>query len=136
MLILLLLLGGITLGVWGSIQDPGTLWTRIGTWAGFLLAIGGGFWWFAWWFRSSKCIKLSISNKRSVRHDGFIRRDTTEVLHDHVRSVDIRQTLLQRIFNVGYIGVDTAGQDGIEIEIDDIPRPYQVKEVIDRYRQL
>ena len=58
------------------------------------------------------------------------------MLHDHVRSVDITQTFADRMLNVGYIGIDSAGQDGIEIEINDIPRPYDVKAIIDRYRRM
>jgi uncharacterized membrane protein YdbT with pleckstrin-like domain len=53
-----------------------------------------------------------------------------------VRSVDIDQNFVQRIFRVGYIGIDSAGQDGIEIEIRDIPGPYEIKRLIDQYRKM
>ena len=40
------------------------------------------------------------------------------------------------MLNVGYIGISSSGQDGIEIEVRDIPRPYDVKELIDEYREM
>jgi hypothetical protein len=58
------------------------------------------------------------------------------VLHNHVRSVDIQQNFLQRILNVGSVGVDSAGQDEIEIIVHDLPTPFKVKEIIDRYRKM
>lgn len=109
---------------------PWVLWP-----AALVVALSLG--WFAqWWLSTHWWVKLIISNKRSVRHEGIVRRHTTEVLHDHVRSVDIRQNFLQRLFGVGAIGIDSAGQEDIEIEIDDIPRPYEVKKLIDRYRRM
>lgn len=99
-----------------------------------LLLIAGYFGW--WWLTTHFWIKLIVTNKRSIRHEGIIRRHTTEVLHNHVRSVDINQNFLQRVFSVGEIGIDSAGQDGIEIEIADIPRPYQVKALIDKHRKM
>ena len=65
-----------------------------------------------------------------------MRRHTSEVLHDHVRNIEIRQSFLQRITNVGYLGISSSGQDGIEIEIKDLPKPYELKALIDKYRNL
>ena len=105
-------------------------------WVGAIMAIIGILWWVKWWVHTHLWIKVVVSNKRTVKHEGIIRRHSTEVLHDHVRSVDIQQNFLQRIFKVGYIGIDSAGQDGIEIEIADIPGPHRVKEIIDRHRKM
>lgn len=93
--------------------------------------------WWAWWLIGSHYwVKLSISNKRTVRQEGIIRRSTSEVLHDHVRNVEIRQTFLQRIMNVGYLGISSSGQEGIEIEVADVPKPYELKALIDKYRNM
>ncbi|MFK7958984.1 MAG: PH domain-containing protein [Phycisphaerales bacterium] len=126
--------GGVGLMVAGAAMQE-SQW-KYGLWLGALVALVAGVWWLHWWFFSSVCIRLEITNKRSIRHEGFIRRSSTEVLHDHVRSVDITQGFVQRMFNVGYIGIDSAGQDGIEIEIRDLPRPYDLKAIIDRYRRM
>jgi membrane protein YdbS with pleckstrin-like domain len=112
---------------------------RIGMWAiwpSLVLIVGTGAWFGWWWMSTHFWVRLVVSNKRTIRHEGIIKRHTTEVLHDHVRSVDIRQTFLERIFNVGTIGIDSAGQDGIEIEVHDIPMPYEIKKMIDKHRKM
>lgn len=83
-----------------------------------------------WW------VRLTISNKRTVREEGIVTRSTSEVMHDHVRNVEISQSFLQRILDVGYIGISSSGQDDIEIEVKDIPSPYKVKAIIDKYREM
>jgi len=112
---------------------------QVGAWAIWpclALILGMGAWFTWWWLTTNFWARLVVSNKRTIKHIGVIKRHTTEVLHDHVRSVDIRQTFLERIFNVGSIGIDSAGQDGIEIEIDDIPKPYEIKKLIDQFRKM
>lgn len=131
-IIILLALGGLAAAIWAKGWDKGAFLFYLG----LLAMVGGALWWGYWWLATTMWMKVRITNKRTIRHEGIIRRHTTEVLHDHVRSVDIRQNVLQRIFNVGYIGIDSAGQDGIEIQIQDIPAPHRVKEVIDRYRRM
>jgi hypothetical protein len=37
---------------------------------------------------------------------------------------------------VGYLGISSSGQDGIEIEVRDLPRPYELKALIDNYRNM
>lgn len=133
LLLVLLFVGGVTALLTGFVQAERYGWLR---YPGLAATLAAAAWWLWWWFFSTVCIKLEITNKRSIRQEGFIRRTSTEVLHDHVRSVDIAQGFVQRVFNVGYIGIDSAGQDGIEIEIRDIPRPYDVKAIIDRYRRM
>ena len=132
MLIVVLFVGGIV----GAI-----LFATAATWSGLwipcaLVSVAALIWFAQWWMSTHWWVKLVITNKRSIRHEGIVKRHTTEVLHNHVRSVDIQQTFLERIFGIGTIGIDSAGQDGIEITIIDIPRPYQVKEIVDRYRRM
>lgn len=116
-----------------------SLTSMIFAWAaipGIVVCVIGVIWWIAWWIKTTLWIRVEVTNKRTVRYEGIVRRASTEVLHDHVRSVDIQQGLTQRLFNVGYLGIDSAGQDGIEIEIGDIPSPYQIKQIIDKYRSM
>jgi len=133
LLILMLFLGGLGLAVWSLAAAAIGVWLAI---VGMVPMVAAIIWWVAWWAQSTFWIRCVITNRRTIRHEGVIRRHITEVLHDHVRSVDIKQTFTQRIFNVGYIGIDSAGQDGVEIEVRDIPGPHRVKEIIDRYRKM
>ncbi len=97
-------------------------------WPGLVVAAAMALWWAWWWFSTTFWMRMEITNKRTVRYAGFIQRHSTEVLHNHVRSVDINQTFLRRIFGVGDIGIDSAGQDGIEIEVKDIPPAVRAQE--------
>jgi len=135
LLIALLFLGGLAVMIAAWLPEGKGLphWSA---WAGVLAAIIATGWWTSWWVRTTLWVKLTISNRRTIHYRGIIRRASTEVLHDHVRSVDIRQSFLQRIFNVGYLGIDSPGQDGIEIEVEDMPAPYEIKKIIDRYRRM
>jgi len=80
----------------------------------------------------SQC--LIVTNKRTIHRTGLFSRSTSEVMHDHVRNVEINQSFLDRVFRVGHVGLSSAGQFDIEIAIDDIPNPGALREIIDLYR--
>lgn len=131
--LVLLILGGIALLVMSLMTVVALPWL---IWPGLLMTIVGLIWFGSWWLSVHLWTKLIVSNKRTTRHEGIVKRHTTEVLHDHVRSVDIQQSLMERIFGVGTVGIDSAGQDDVEIIMKDIPKPYEVKKVIDTYRKM
>jgi hypothetical protein len=79
---------------------------------------------------------LDITNKRSVHRVGLLSKATSEVIHDNIRNVQVTQTFWQRLWGVGKLGLSSSGQDGIEIEIADIPHPERVRRIIDAYRPL
>jgi hypothetical protein len=128
-----LLIGGGGLAIWAAAKDTvANGWA----WPGLVACLAGVIWWVAWYVSAHLWVKLEISNKRTIRKEGIIRRHTSEVLHDHVRNVEIRQSFVQRIMKVGYLGISSSGQDGIEIEVRDLPRPYELKALIDNYRNM
>ncbi len=132
LLVMLLVAGGV-LAVWSAVVETVPSWLA---WPGLAMIAGAVGWWLVWYLTVHLWIKLRISNKRTVRRQGIIHRHTSEVLHDHVRNVEIKQSFVQRMFDVGYLGISSSGQDGIEIEILDIPDPYTVKALIDEYRDM
>ena len=132
LLVMLLIAGGV-LAIWSVRAEAVGSWL---VWPGIAMMAGAGGWWLSWYLSAHLWIKLRISNKRTVRRQGIIRRHTSEVLHDHVRNIEIKQSFVQRMFDVGYLGISSSGQDGIEIEILDIPEPYKVKALIDEYRDM
>ncbi len=101
-----------------------------------MLAIAAVCWivWFVWWVRFRWTCSLYITNKRTIERRGLLSRSSDEVLHDHVRNVNIEQKFLERVFNVGAVGISSAGQSGTEIQVEKIPDPDRVKEIIDAYR--
>ena len=148
MLMVIIFFGGIAMMI---LAQPNQPWGNAHwlVWAGVFLTGAAVLWWLGWWAAPHRWIKLTITNKRTIRQEGIVKRTTSEVMHRDVRDITIKQGLLQRILNVGYIGIDSAGQSGqmvedkpgqperrsqIEIEVENIPKPYKVKEIIDRYR--
>jgi len=87
------------------------------------------------WFRHLGD-RIHITNKRTIMRQGLFSKSTTEVLHDHVRNIQISQSFLNRIFDVGDIGISSSGQEGIEIQAFAIPHPNEVKKTIDHYRPM
>ncbi len=79
---------------------------------------------------------LEITNKRTIARRGLVSRATTEVLHDHVRNVQITQSVWQRMLGIGRIGLSSSADDSVEIVMDDLPSPDRIRRVIDLYRPL
>lgn len=90
----------------------------------------------AWWLSVRWSASIEITNKRTVLRRGVLRRSSSEVLHDHVRNIEIDQSFADRVCRVGKIGISSSGQDGIEVAVDRIPNPRGLREIIDLYRPL
>ncbi len=88
------------------------------------------------WKLKCKGTKLTVTTERTILRKGILSKFINEVYHSDVRNVQLRQTLGQRIFNVGYIGIASAGHSGMEIEVNGIPDPEQVKDTIDKHRRV
>jgi uncharacterized membrane protein YdbT with pleckstrin-like domain len=62
-------------------------------------------------------------------------KDRTSVSLKHVRSVNIAQGFINRIFGVGTIQISTAG-DEPEFTIADMPDPYVIQETITKAQEM
>ncbi len=78
---------------------------------------------------------LIVTDQRAILRKGILGKDTIEVFHSNVRNIHIKQTVLQRIFGVGYIGIASAGQSGFEIEMHGTYDPERVKNLINKYHK-
>ena len=87
-----------------------------------------------WWLQTLGTT-LTVTDRRTVLRRGLFSKYTSEVMHCDVRNVQIGQTFFQRIFDVGTVGISSSGQADIEIEVKEgMPRPYEVKRLIDQGR--
>ena len=77
---------------------------------------------------------LTVTNEQTTLRKGILAKNTNDVFHSNVRNIQVRQSFAQRIFNVGWIGISSAGQSGLEIAVGGIPDPDRVKEIIDDHR--
>ncbi len=88
------------------------------------------------WYIRHLSNRLEITNKRTVARRGLISKATTEVLHDHVRNVQITQSVWQRLLRIGRVGLSSSADDTVEIVMDDLPSPDRIRQVIDLYRPM
>ena len=86
------------------------------------------------WWLNNLGTTLTVTSKRTILRRGILSKFTSEVYHKDVRNIQVSQRLLQRLFDVGTVGISSAGQSGIEIAAEGIPEPNRVKQIIDRYR--
>ena len=86
-----------------------------------------------WWLKC-KGTTLTVTNDRTRLRRGILSKSVTEVWHKDVRNVQLDQSFFQRIFDVGTLGISSAGQSGVEIAVSGIPDPDGVKELIDKHR--
>jgi hypothetical protein len=114
---------------------PNAGW-RVWTIGGAIAAAVFWGWLRVWWRNYTVAKTREITNKRTIEHRGLLSRSTDEVMHDHVRNIQIDQTFFQRIMGVGKVGISSAGQAGVEIEMRGLPKPDKIREVIDLYRPM
>jgi membrane protein YdbS with pleckstrin-like domain len=131
-LFLLLAPIGIYVGVgWiGKVE-----WLRDPWW--LLGPIIGWVWLAIWWFFKTRTVALEITTRRAKERRGFISRSGSDIYLDDIRNVRVRQTVMDRIFGVGRITLDTSagGGEDEEIEIDDLPNPGSLRDLVNEHRR-
>ncbi len=126
--VVLLVLGGLTGVIWMTVEQR---WILCGV---FGLPLLGGLGWGIVWKLKSLSTTIEITNKRTIRNIGLLSKSTSEVSHGSIRNFQIDQSFIDRLFNVGCIGISSSGQDEIEIKVRDVPGPMRIREIIDAYR--
>ena len=101
-------------------------WGWIATAAGALI--------FGIWYIAVMGTTLIVTDQRCTLRRGILSRHTNEVRHSTVRNIQIRQSLTQRLFNVGDLSIASAGSGRVEIEVKGIASPNFVKRLIDQNR--
>lgn len=120
----------VAVGILAGIQWPDH-------WGKFLLAaLGISFVWLIVMFIQTRMARLEITDRRSIVSRGFISRQTSEVLHKHVRNVQVTQSIYGRIVGIGNIGMSSAGQADVEIEFKNVKYSAieKVQDLIEKHR--
>lgn len=90
----------------------------------------------AYWWIDRFGASLEITTKRTIMHRGFFSKSSSEVVHDNIRNIQVTQSFLQRLCVVGKIGISSSGQDGIELEVNHLKDPDNLRKIIDLYRPI
>ena len=101
---------------------------------GLILLFGIGLIFLLVWWIKNKNTTLIVTDKRTILQQGLLSRYTNEVMHAHIRNIQVQQSMMERFFNTGTIKIASAGTGEIEIIVSGIPAPNRIKAVIDHYR--
>lgn len=86
------------------------------------------------WYIRSRSTRLTVTSDQISLRTGWLSKNTNDVFIENVRNIQVKQTFWQRILGVGYVGISSAGQSGIEIEVDGLPDPDDLKVLLDNQR--
>lgn len=74
--------------------------------------------------------RFEVDGTRLKAHKGIVGRNQQSVRLKDLRSIELRQTIFQRLFNVGAIAFYTSGSDEAEITFEGISAPMDVRDRI------
>lgn len=74
--------------------------------------------------------KIFLGQTYVELHKGIIARDRTRINLDHIRSVDTKQGLIDRLLNIGSLHLSTAGTSETEVTVTKIFDPLKVRDAI------
>ena len=87
----------------------------------------------ALWKRAG--LVLRVTEEKVILERGVLSKEIKEIFIPDIRTIDVKQSLLQRIFRIGDIMIATAGTDGYEDVIYGLPDPKGIKALISSQRQ-
>ena len=75
---------------------------------------------------------LTIRNDELTLETGLLSRNSTEVKIRDIKTIDVQQSLVNRMLDIGRIRVATAGTEGWEINIEGIEAPNDIRNMIQK----
>lgn len=135
LLVMVLMLLGILVAVSGWALLPGSL-SQLVSWiderlvkvAGILLFALSTFQLLVWWV-STRTDQLKITDDEILWTHGLVNKKYTELGMGSVRTVQVSQSLLQRLLDAGDIRVFTTG-DLPELVVRGLPDPNRIRELV------
>ncbi|MBR1672629.1 MAG: PH domain-containing protein [Fretibacterium sp.] len=73
---------------------------------------------------------LIVRNEEIAYEKGILKRNSTEIGLTSIRTVLVTQTLVQRILNIGDISIASSGTEAYEVQIENMPAPYAIRDDI------
>lgn len=100
-----------------------------------IAAFGIGLLILLYWYIKTRATALTVTQHELMYERGILSKDRLSVSLRHVRSVEVKQSFMNRILGVGTIQVSTAG-DEPEFTVKDLPDPHEIREAISRAQEL
>lgn len=87
-----------------------------------LIPVVVGVAWLVVWYIKVRCTELTVTDERVYLNRGVFNKERMEIELPSIRTVQVDQTFVDRIFNVGVLKIFTAG-DHPELEQKGLPDP-------------
>jgi len=81
-----------------------------------------------------RSVAYTITTKRVIMERGILSKDRHEVRISDIREVNLDQTLAGRICGFGTVGLDTAAEVGGDIQMENVPSPRRVMDLLHSLR--
>ncbi|MFT5291953.1 MAG: putative membrane protein YdbT with pleckstrin-like domain [Planctomycetota bacterium] len=81
-------------------------------------------------FLEARFESLTVTSQRSLWRRGIFSKATSEVQHDDIRNIQIKQSFLDQILRIGTVSISSAGQDDMEIVVTGVQRPQAFVEMV------
>ncbi len=93
--------------------------------------LGLGLFILLWWYMSARNTLFTVVDHEIRYETGILNKEHSEVSKSSIRSVRVKQTLLNRMMGVGTVEIYTAG-DTPEIVAEGMPDPHKIRELTDQ----
>ena len=100
-----------------------------------IAAFGIGILILIYWYIQTRATALTVTDGDLMYERGILSKARTSVSINHVRSVNVVQSFVNRILGVGTIQISTAG-DEPEFTIADMPDPHVIREAIAKAQEM
>ncbi len=80
-------------------------------------------------------LKFTVHEDRVVLKKGVLSKDIKEIFIKDIRTIDIKQSLVQRIIGIGDVMIASSGTSGYEMYARGLPNPNGIREIILKFRE-
>lgn len=87
------------------------------------------------WYWSVRNEKLTIIDDQIYYEQGIFSKHRSQINISDIRNIRVYESLVNRIFGVGTLGISTAGQGNIEIEIAGVKDVIHLRNMINERRK-
>jgi membrane protein YdbS with pleckstrin-like domain len=103
--------------------------------AGFIISIlliptGIGILILFFWWLSTYNRELIVTKTRTRKRTGILSNETTELEHRDVKNIQVEQGPIQNLMGTGTLRLSSAGQAGMELEMNSVENPEGIRDLI------
>jgi uncharacterized membrane protein YdbT with pleckstrin-like domain len=80
-------------------------------------------------------VELLVNPEEVSLEQGLIGRHSVEISTPNIRTIEVRQSVMQRILDVGNLLIGSAATKDYEICVENMPKPYDIRDLIQTYER-